>query len=74
MIRSRFRALFALAAMMLILPALATAGIDQVRAQDASPVATADEAPPPLAEAMPIGTSAYVATTFDPTSDHSSGR
>ncbi len=66
MIRSRFRALFLFAALMLVIPTIAAAGIDQVRAQDATPVAMAE---PPLAEAMPADTAAYVATEFDPTSD-----
>lgn len=69
MTRSRFRVLFLLAALFLIAPTIATAGIDRVRAQDATPEAAAVVVPPPLAEAMPADTAAYVATAFDPTSD-----
>lgn len=69
MTRSRFRALFVLATLLLVIPVIAAAGIGQVRAQDATPVGTADIAPPPLAEAMPVETAAYVATDYDPTSD-----
>ncbi len=64
--RSRFRVLFVFAVLLLVLPTFATAGIGQVRAQDATPIATVA---PPLAEAMPADTAAYVATEFDPTSD-----
>ncbi len=64
--RSRFRVLVVFAVLLLVLPTLATAGIGQVRAQDATPIATI---PPPLAEAMPADTAAYVATEFDPTGD-----
>ena len=62
----RFRVLFVFAVLLLFLPTLASAGMGQVRAQDATPIATVA---PPLAEAMPAETAAYVVTEFDPTGD-----
>ncbi len=64
--RSRFRVLFVFAVLLLVLPTFAAEGIGQVGAQDATPIATVA---PPLAEAMPGDTAAYVATEFDPTGD-----
>lgn len=69
MIRSRFRSLFLLAAVLLILPTTTASGISQARAQVATPAASVEAVPPPLGEAMPLGTSAYVATEFNPAGD-----
>lgn len=69
MIRSRVRVFFLLAALLLVAPSIAAIGSNTARAQEASPVATAVVSAPPLAEAMPADTAAYVATEFDPTSD-----
>ncbi|MEZ4665101.1 MAG: DUF3352 domain-containing protein [Thermomicrobiales bacterium] len=69
MIRPRFRVFFLLAAVLLVAPMMATVGLSQVRAQEATPVAGEAPGAMPLAEAMPVETAAYVATAFDPTSD-----
>ena len=69
MIRSRVRAPFVLAVLVLLFPAIAAVGFDHVRAQDATPEPSAVTLPAPLAQVMPAETSAYVATEFDPTSD-----
>ncbi len=69
MIRSRVRAPFVLAVLVLLFPAIAAVGIDPVRAQDATPEAAIEVLPAPLAQVMPAETSAFVATAFDPTSD-----
>jgi hypothetical protein len=66
MIRSRSRALAFLAAVLLVLPILASAGV--VTAQDATPSA-AEPMTPPLAEAMPADVQAFVSTEFDLESD-----
>ena len=69
MIRSRCRALFVMACLLLVAPSIAVVGMDQARAQDATPVATDAPAPPPLVDAMPADTAAYLATEFDLTND-----
>lgn len=69
MIRSRFRSLVLLAAVLLLIPTIPALGIRSAQAQHATPVASSGDVPPPLAEAMPVGTSAYVATAFDPAGD-----
>jgi hypothetical protein len=66
MIRSRFRALAFLATLLLVLPMIASAGA--VTAQDATPTA-AEPGAPPLAEAMPADTQAFISTEFDLESD-----
>ncbi|TXG78377.1 MAG: DUF3352 domain-containing protein [Thermomicrobiales bacterium] len=69
MTRTRFSALFVLAALLLIAPLVASVGADRVLAQDAAPAAAESPGTMPLAETMPADTAAYVATAFDPTSD-----
>lgn len=67
--RSPVRALALLAAFLLIIPSIASIGVRQTLAQDATPVPADVVTPAPLAEAMPPDTVAYVAAEVDPSND-----